>query len=118
VLGLAARSPFIVEVALCVLAGAGTTLSNALNETVIQHHVQPGALSRISAIQMFASLASQPIGQIGAGPLAASIGVFPALWVAGSAQLLSAIGRLAVPAIRRLQAWPEDACPSQPADQQ
>lgn len=105
-LGLAADAPVIVVAGLCLLAGAGTTASNSLEETVRQRHVKQAALSRISAFELLGSLAVQPIGQIGAGPIAAAIGVYPVLWLAGSVQLLSALATLAVPAIRGLPASP------------
>jgi MFS family permease len=110
-LGLAARAPIIAVAVLCVLAGAGTTVSNTLQETTVQRHVRPDALSRISAFELMGSLASQPVGQTAAGPLAMGVGVFPALWVAGCAQMLNVLGILTVPAIRRLSAWPTSGSP-------
>jgi MFS family permease len=110
-LGLAARAPVMAVAVLCVLAGAGTTVSNTLQETTVQRHVRPDVLSRISALELMGSLASQPVGQSAVGPLAMGIGVFPALWVAGCAHMLSALGTLTVPAIRRLSAWPAPGSP-------
>ena len=109
VIGLAAQAPVIVLAGLCLLAGAGTTVSNSLTQTVLQRHVKQAAQSRISAFMLLGSLAVQPIGQAGAGPMAAAIGVYPVLWLAGSVQLLSALATLAVPAIRGLPARPAQA---------
>jgi hypothetical protein len=83
------------------------TVANVLTETTLQHHVEEAALSRISSFELFGSLAAQPIGQTGTGPIAASIGVFPALWIAGTAQLISALAALTIPAIRHLPARSE-----------
>ena len=107
--GLAARAPIIVLAGLCLLAGAGTTVSNSLTQTVLQRHVEEAALSRISAFMLLGSLAVQPIGQAGAGPMAAAIGVHPVLWLAASVQLLSALATLTVAPIRRLPACPGQA---------
>lgn len=103
---MATRAPIAVIAVFCVLAGAGTTLSNALGETAIQRHVPADSLSRISLFELFGSLASQPLGQGAAGPLAAGNGIVPALWIAGSGHLPSVVGALAVPAVRRLPTWP------------
>jgi MFS family permease len=103
-IGLAAHLPYIAIGALCLLAGAGTTMSNVLAETTIQHHVEEAALSRISAFELFGSLAAQPIGQASTGPIAVGLGVYPTLWIAGTGQLVSALVTLAVPAVRRLPA--------------
>ncbi|MDX6390413.1 MAG: hypothetical protein QOJ73_1476 [Streptosporangiaceae bacterium] len=106
-LALAAQLPTAGVAVLCVLAGAGTTVSNTLSETAIQRHVRADALSRISAFSLLGSLATQPLGQAAVGSLGAGVGVFPALWIAGSAHMLSALSALSVPAIRRLTAWPQ-----------
>jgi len=89
---------------LALLCGIGVTVFNTLLETALQHHIPGKALSRVSAYDWFGSLACQPIGQATAGPLAAGLGTYPTLWVAGAAQLLLALATLAVPAIRRLPA--------------
>jgi MFS family permease len=105
-IGLAAHLPVTVLVCLCLFAGAGATMSNVLTETTLQHHVEETALSRISSFELFGSLAAQPIGQTGTGPIAANIGIYPALWIAGTGQLVSALATLTIPAIRRVSAHP------------
>jgi MFS family permease len=120
-IGLAAHAPIAAVACLCLLAGAGTTVANTLEETALQQHVDRGALSRISAFELFGSLAAQPLGQAGAGPLAAALGTYPTLWVAGAGQLASILAILAFPAVRRLPARPPDpprrvdAAPARPA---
>lgn len=103
-LGLAAHLTAIAVAGLAVLCGVGITIFNTLLETALQHHVPDKALSRVSAYDWFGSLACQPIGQVSAGPLAAGLGTYPILWLAGTAQLLTALVTLAVPAVRRLPA--------------
>jgi hypothetical protein len=103
-LGLAAHLPAIAVAGIAVLCGFGVTVFNTLLETALQHHVPAKALSRVSAYDWFGSLACQPIGQATAGPLAAGLGTYRILWMAGTAQLLLALVALTVPAIRRLSA--------------
>jgi MFS family permease len=103
-LGLAAHLPAIAVAGLAVLCGIGITMFNTMLETALQHHVPDRSLSRVSAYDWFGSLACQPIGQATAGPLAAGLGTYPVLWLAGTAQLLAALVTLAVPAVRRLPA--------------
>jgi predicted MFS family arabinose efflux permease len=111
-LGLAAHLPVVAVAGLALLCGIGITVFNTLLETALQHHIPGKALSRVSAYDWFGSLACQPIGQASAGPLAAGLGTYPTLWVAGAAQLLLAFATLAVPAIRRL---PAGSSPRTPA---
>lgn len=103
-LGLAVHLTAVAVAGLALLCGAGITLSNALWETALQHNVPREALSRVSAYDWFGGLACQPIGQVAVGPLSAGLGTYPALWLAGIAQLLVALGGLAVPAVWRLPA--------------
>jgi MFS family permease len=103
-LGLAAHLPAPGVAGLALLCGIGLTVFNTLWETTLQHHVPSTTLSRVSAYDWFGSLACQPIGQASAGPLAAGLGTYPTLWLAGTTQLLLTVATLAVPAIRRLPA--------------
>lgn len=103
-LGLATHLPAVAVAGLALCCGAGLTVFNTLWETALQHHVPSRALSRVSAYDSFGSLACQPIGQATAGPLAAGLGTYPTLWLAGATQLVLALATLAVPAIRRLPA--------------
>jgi MFS family permease len=98
--GLAAGLPTLGVAALGLFSGVGLTVFNALWETALQQGVPDRALSRVSAYDWFGSLACQPIGQAGTGFVASAIGVNPALWLAGSVQLLITLATLAVPAVR------------------
>lgn len=103
-LGLAAHLPTAPIACLALFSGIGVTAFNALWETALQQHVPQQTLSRVSAYDWFGSLAGQPIGQATTGPVAAVVGIHPALWLAGVTQLLTTLAALAVPAIRRLPA--------------
>lgn len=105
-IGIAAHVPLALVAVLCLLAGAGTTVSNVLEQTALQHNFDSEILSRISSFELLGSDAAQPIGQAGAGPVAAEIGIYPTLWIAGCAQLLNAVVTLAIPAVRNLTAGP------------
>ncbi|GAB3962003.1 MFS transporter [Actinoallomurus acanthiterrae] len=107
--GLAAHLPVIAVAGLALLCGLGMTVFNTFMETALQHHVPAGALSRVSAYDWFGSFACQPIGQATAGPLAAGLGTYPALWLTGVLQFAAALGALTIPAIRRLPAGTPDA---------
>jgi MFS family permease len=106
-IGLAAHLPIAVLVVLCLLAGAGTTVSNVLWGTLQQRHVDAAVLSRINSFTELGSLAGQPIGQVGAGPIATAIGVPATLWSAGLVQFAVALLGLVLPQTRNLPAEPE-----------
>jgi MFS family permease len=103
-LGVAAHLPAVAAAGLAILCGIGLTVFNTLFETALQHHVPGEALSRVSAYDWFGSLACQPIGQAAAGPLAAGLGPYLILWLAGTTQLLLTAIAFTVPAVRRLSA--------------
>jgi MFS family permease len=117
-LGLAAQLPTTAVAGLALLCGIGVTVFNTLYETALQHHVPGRALSRVSAYDWFGSLACQPIGQATAGPLAAGLGTYRILWLAGTAQLLLALATLTVPAVRRLSAGAPRTRPPAPVHQE
>jgi MFS family permease len=110
-LGLAAHLHTLPVAALALLGGVGLTVFNAIWETALQHHIPDRTLSRVSAYDWFGSIAGQPIGQAATGPVAAAIGTYPTLWLAGITQLLTTLATLAVPAIRRLPAISPPATP-------
>ena len=60
-------------------------LGNAVWESTLMRHVPDESLSRVSAYDWFGSLAFQPLGLAIWGPIAALIGISPALWVAFAA---------------------------------
>jgi hypothetical protein len=57
----------------------------------------------VSAYDWFGSLAFNPVGMAIWGPIAAVIGISPALWLATALLVASTAALLSVPAIRQLQ---------------
>ncbi|WP_330253180.1 MFS transporter [Nocardia sp. NBC_00565] len=106
VIGLAAHLPIPVLMALCLFAGAGTTVSNVMWGTLQQRHIDAAVLSRVNSFTELGSLAAQPIGQAGAGPVAAAIGIPATLWSAGLIQFGVAFLGLTLPQTRNLPAEP------------
>lgn len=87
-LGLLA--PLYVVYLLQFASGIGMTMSNTFWWTVMQEHVPPEAMSRVSAFEYGGTLAVMPIGFALAGPLAGAIGPGHALIVlCGIAVLLN-----------------------------
>ena len=86
-----------------LLAGVAMMLGNAVWESTLMRHVPGEALSRVSAYDWFGSIAFQPLGMVIWGPIAALIGIAPALWVAFAAVVATTAALLATPAIRALR---------------
>ena len=57
-------------------------LGNSVWETALMRHVPHESLSRVSAYDWFGSLAFQPLGLAIWGPIAAVVGLSPAVWMA------------------------------------
>jgi MFS family permease len=99
---LAVRAPAPVLAVTALLAGASLMYGNTVWESTLQRHVPAESLSRVSAYDWFGSLAFYPLGLALWGPIAAGIGVGPALWVAFSLWTIVLLALLAVPDVRRL----------------
>ena len=99
---LAAGLPTPLLVVGTVLAGGGMMLGESLWQSALQRHVPSEALSRVSAYDWFGSLAFNPLGYAIWGPIAAAIGIEPALWVASALLLCSILPLLAIRSIREL----------------
>lgn len=97
---LALALPVFVVAAAALAAGGGLMLANTLWETTLQRHIPTAVLSRVSAYDWFGSFAFVPIGYALAGPVGASIGFGPALWIIAAFFALSAPAIAALPAIR------------------
>ena len=100
---LAAGAPVGVLAVGALLAGVSMMLGNAVWESTLMRHVPGEALSRVSAYDWFGSIAFQPLGMVIWGPIAALIGIGPALWVASAAVVVTTGALLATPAIRALR---------------
>jgi hypothetical protein len=94
------------------ICSAGLMLSNTVWESTLQRHIPPRSLSRVSSYDWFGSMAFQPLGLALWGPVAAAVGVSPALWTAFVLQVVSVLAVLAVRDVRRLPAYPAAAAAS------
>ena len=101
---LAAGAPVVVLAAGALLGGVAMMLGNAVWESTVQARVPEEALGRVSAYDWFGSLAFNPLGLAIWGPIAAAIGITPALWVAVGALAVVNGTLLSRPAIRQLRA--------------
>lgn len=88
------------------ISSAVIDLTNAWWYTVIQRHIPPRALSRVSSYDWLASIVFQPLGFSAAGPIAAAVGVPATLLGAAVLGAASNLGVLSIPAVRRLT-WSE-----------
>ena len=100
---LAAGAPVPLVASAAALAGAGMFLGNAVWEATLQRHVPDDSLSRVSAYDWFGSLAFQPLGLAIWGPISVAVGIETSLWLAFLLLVVSGLGLLAVPDIRRLR---------------
>jgi predicted MFS family arabinose efflux permease len=104
-LALAAPVPLIALASL--ITGAGLMLAEALWTTTLQRHIPPESISRVVAYDLVGSMALQPAGLAAWGPIAAALGLSPALWLAFGLQTVAALSLLAVRQVRRLPAGPD-----------
>jgi predicted MFS family arabinose efflux permease len=100
-LAFAAPVPTIVATELA--SGLAVGLSAALWETTLQQHVQPSALSRVSAYDWMGSMVLRPLGVAAVGPLASVVGVRATLIGAGILGLAFNAALLAVPEVWTLE---------------
>jgi predicted MFS family arabinose efflux permease len=94
--------------ALVVAAGAFITIaaiviSNTLWDTMLQQHIPPGALGRVSSYDWMISLVFQPLAFAAVGPVSESIGVTETLLVCTALGLAVNSLVLLVPSVRNLR---------------
>jgi MFS family permease len=99
---LAAGSPPPLLAVGTFLAGGGMMLGISLYESTFQRRIPADVLSRVSSYDWFGSLALSPIGYAIWGPIAAAIGIQPALWIAAALMLASVLAPLAVREVRTM----------------
>ena len=93
-----------VLAAAALLAGLSLMLGNSVWESTLQRHIPTASLSRVAAYDWFGSLAFQPVGLLLWGPVAAAIGLEPALWAAFGLFLAVNVALLSLPDTWRLRA--------------
>jgi MFS family permease len=103
---LAAGAPPVLLAGAALLSGAGMMLGNTVWESTLQRHIPSESLSRVSSYDSFGSFAFYPLGLAVWGPVAAAIGVGPALWLAFSVFIIATLALLAIADTHRLPAGP------------
>lgn len=103
-LALGVGAPLWLSVAAMFACGIGSDIFDVLWTTTMQREIPEESISRVSAYDIFGSLAFAPLGLLLAGPIAALIG--PRAALLGCAGLVTAatVAALASPAVRRLTA--------------
>ena len=106
---LALVAPLPVVVLSAAAAGLTIPVFETAWLTSLQQHVEPEALSRVSAYDWFGSVATLPVGYAIIGPLSDGLGDSGALWLAAGVWVTASAVVLAVPSVRHLRAITRDA---------
>lgn len=99
-------APLWSIVAAAFVGGACLDLFGVLWQTSMQRSVPPEALSRVSSYDALGSLMLGPVGLLLAGPAAVWWGPHPALVGCGVVMVLTTLGALCAPGVRRFTAPP------------
>jgi MFS family permease len=99
---LAAGVAAVAVAAGAFAAGFGLSLAVVLYETAIQQHVPTEALARVSAYDLFGSLAIEPLGFALIGALAEDVGISALLWAGAALLAVTQSLVLLVPSVRNL----------------
>jgi MFS family permease len=102
---LAADAPAPLVALGTFLAGTGMMLGGSVWESALQRHIPADQLSRVSSYDWFGSLIFNPVGYAIWGPIAAAMGIEPALWVAAALLMASILPLLAIREVRELPAY-------------
>lgn len=85
-----------------MVAIAGIVISNTFWDTMLQQHIPPGVLSRVSSYDWMVSLIFQPVAFAAVGPMSESIGLPETLLVAAGIGIAANTAVLLVPSVRNL----------------
>jgi Major Facilitator Superfamily len=86
-------------------------ISNALWDTMLQQHIPPSVLGRVSSYDWMLSLVLQPIAFAAVGPLASAIGTGRTLLLAAGLGIVANVGVLLVPSVRGVRRLDGDSAP-------
>lgn len=89
------------------LSGVGMMVGMSICDSTLQRQIPTESLSRVSSYDWFGSFAFYPLGMALWRPLAATIGVTSALWLAFGLMVTLALALVALPDTRRLRHWSE-----------
>ncbi|SCF00539.1 MFS transporter [Micromonospora mirobrigensis] len=101
-LGLALAPLTVVLVPAAVAAGIAVEQFAVAWDTSIAQHVPVDRLARVYSYDMLGSWVAIPVGQVAVGPVAAALGTRGTLLTLAALVLLSVLGMLASPQVRRL----------------
>jgi hypothetical protein len=101
-LALAAGAPVALIVAASFVTGLCVSIFATAWDTVLQRHVEPEALSRVSSYDWFGTVGTLPLGYALVGPLSGLITIDGALCLAAGAWIVSSLAVLTVPSVRHL----------------
>jgi MFS family permease len=85
-----------------MVAFAGIVISNAFWDTMLQQHIPPAVLSRVSSYDWMVSLLFQPVAYAAVGPMSESIGRPETLLLAAGIGIAANTAVLLVPSVRTL----------------
>ncbi|HEX6128324.1 MAG TPA: MFS transporter [Candidatus Limnocylindria bacterium] len=85
-----------------LVAFAGIVISNTFWDTMLQQHIPPGVLSRVSSYDWMVSLVFQPVAYAAVGPMSVAIGRPETLLVAAGIGIVANTAVLLVPSVRNL----------------
>jgi hypothetical protein len=98
-IALALHAPTWAVAAVSFLGGLGLAVHLTLWFTIFQREVPEHAQSRVSSYDSLGSFVLTPLGLVGAGVIAAGIGVTSALWLAAGAILILNSSMLLIPSV-------------------
>jgi MFS family permease len=78
-------------------------MSNTFWDTMLQQHIPPAVLGRVSSYDWMVSLVLQPIAFAAVGPLSEAIGVTQTLLIAAGLGIVANLGVLLVPSVRHVR---------------
>jgi len=85
-----------------MVAFSGIVMSNTFWDTMLQQHIPPNVLSRVSSYDWMLSLVFQPIAFAAVGPMSEVIGLPETLLLAAGVGIAANLAVLAVPSVRNL----------------
>jgi MFS family permease len=95
--------PLPVVAAGALVAIGGVVISNTFWDTMLQQHIPPTAISRVSSYDWMASLVLQPIAFAAVGPMSETIGLPETLLIAAGIGIAANTAVLLVPSVRNLE---------------
>jgi MFS family permease len=95
--------PTLVVAGGALLGVAAVVVSNTLWETMLQQHIPPEALSRVSSYDWMFSLVFQPLAFAMVGPVSQAVGISQTLALVTALGVVVNTGVLLVPSVRNLR---------------